>query len=101
MPQEGFNCPVYNALVIRLTALFCACTALAAAADIRIGIIGTDTSHATAFTRILNDPSSPDHVPGARVVAAFKGGSPDIEESASRIERFTKELGRASCRERV
>lgn len=59
---------------------------------IRIGLIGLDTSHATAFTQMLNDATRPDHVPGARVVAAFKGGSPDIEASASRIEKFTAEL---------
>jgi hypothetical protein len=65
---------------------------LALAADIRVGIIGTDTSHATAFTKVLNDPSSPEHIPGARVVAAFKGGSADLESSANRVEGYAKEL---------
>ena len=51
------------------------------AADLRIGMIGLDTSHATAFTEILNNPAAKDHVAGARVVAAFKGGSPDIDSS--------------------
>src|SRR5436190_2240193 len=59
---------------------------------IKIGIIGLDTSHVTAFTAMLNDPKSPNHVPGARVVAAFKGGSADVESSASRVEGFTKTL---------
>jgi predicted dehydrogenase len=59
---------------------------------IKIGLIGLDTSHAVAFTQLLNDPSRPDHVPGARVVAAFKQGSPDIEASATRIDKFTAEL---------
>src|SRR5260370_16374638 len=67
-------------------------TLVAPAADIRIGIVGTDTSHVTAFTKILNDPAAPDHVPGARVVAAYKGGSPDLDESRNRIDKFTKEL---------
>lgn len=62
------------------------------AADIRLGIIGTDTSHAVAFTKILNDPSNKDHVPGTRVVAAYKGGSPDIENSVGRVEKFAAEL---------
>jgi hypothetical protein len=35
------------------------------AADLRIGIIGLDTSHATAFTEILNNPDAKDHVAGA------------------------------------
>jgi hypothetical protein len=59
---------------------------------IRVGLIGLDTSHTVAFTQLLNDPARPDHVPGARVVAAFKGGSPDIQASATRIEKFTAEL---------
>jgi hypothetical protein len=61
-------------------------------APIRVGIIGLDTSHVTAFTALLNDPTHPNHVPGARVVAAYQGGSPDVESSASRLDRFTKEL---------
>jgi predicted dehydrogenase len=59
---------------------------------IRIGIIGLDTSHVEAFTAMLNDEKSPTHVPGTKVVAAFKGGSPDVEASASRLEKFTKTL---------
>jgi predicted dehydrogenase len=59
---------------------------------LRIGLIGLDTSHVVQFTSLLNDPQHPQHVPGARVVAAFKGGSPDVEASATRIERFTTEV---------
>jgi len=59
---------------------------------IKIGIVGLDTSHVTAFTALLNDPKSPNHVPGARVVCAYKGGSPDVESSATRVEGFTKTL---------
>lgn len=61
-------------------------------ADLRLGIIGTDTSHAVAFASVLNDPAAKNHVVGARIVSAFKGGSPDIEESRSRVERFANEL---------
>jgi predicted dehydrogenase len=63
-----------------------------AAADLRVGLIGIDTSHATAFTQLLNDDNDPHHVTGARVVAAFKGGSPDIKDSWSRVEGYTAEL---------
>ncbi len=58
----------------------------------RVGMIGLDTSHVTAFTSRFNDPNHNQHVPGARVVAAFKGGSPDIPSSADRIEGFTRTL---------
>ena len=57
--------------------------------DLRIGIIGLDTSHSEQFTLRLNDPANPNHIPGARVVVAFPGGSPDIEESKTRIDGFT------------
>lgn len=59
------------------------------AQDIRIGIVGLDTSHSEQFTLRLNDPANPNHIPGARVVVAYPGGSPDIEESKSRIDGFT------------
>ena len=69
-----------------------ALTLSASAAELRLGIIGTDTSHTVAFTRVLNDSGSADHIPGAKIVAAYKGGSPEIEESAKRIDGFANEL---------
>jgi hypothetical protein len=66
--------------------------ALAMAGDLRIGIVGCDTSHVIAFTENLNNPSAKDHVPGGKVVAAFKGGSPDIPSSANRVEEYAKTL---------
>lgn len=62
------------------------------AADLRLGIIGTDTSHVPAFTRMLNDASAPNHIAGARVVAAFKGGSKDIESSYNRVDKYASEI---------
>lgn len=59
---------------------------------LRLGLIGLDTSHVIAFTELLNDPSNPQHVPGAKVVAAFKGGSPDNELSRKVIDGFSAEL---------
>ncbi len=62
------------------------------AADLRLGMIGLDTSHVIAFTRLLNDPQQKNHVPGGKVVVAFKGGSPDVESSASRVDGYTRQL---------
>src|ERR1700674_3915004 len=61
-------------------------------ADIRLGIISTDTSHVIHFTRIMNDGRDPEHVPGARVVAAYKGGSPDIPSSRNRVDDCEQQL---------
>lgn len=65
---------------------------LSCAGNLRLGIIGLDTSHVTAFTEVLNDPAHKDHIPGATVVAAFKGGSPDIPSSINRVEEYTTVL---------
>jgi hypothetical protein len=63
-----------------------------AADELKLGIIGLDTSHVTAFTKILNDEKAPNHIPGGKVVAAFKASSPDIPSSADRVEQYTAEL---------
>ncbi|MFC4557983.1 Gfo/Idh/MocA family protein [Virgibacillus kekensis] len=60
--------------------------------NLRVGIIGLDTSHSVAFTRLLNDASDKYHVPGGKVVTAFPGGSPDFDLSISRVKGFTNEL---------
>src|SRR5580700_4370570 len=62
--------------------------ALLLAADLRIGIVGTDTSHVTEFTKLLNGGSGT----GAHIVAAYKGGSPDFEPSRTRVDKFAAEL---------
>ena len=77
---------------MRLSALFTVLAVQISAAEIRIGLVGCDTSHATAFTQILNDPTSKNYIPGARVVAAVAGGSKDIESSISRVDGYMKEL---------
>src|SRR5262249_4191771 len=64
----------------------------AAAADLRIGIVGLDTSHVTAFARLLNAANDPEHIAGGRITVAYKGGSPDVDASRTRIEAFTDEM---------
>jgi len=61
-------------------------------AEMKIGIIGFDTSHVPAFTKLLNDAGDPFHVTGARVVAGFPSFSPDLPASSSRVEGFKKQL---------
>ena len=67
-------------------------TLSARADDLRIGMIGLDTSHVTAFTQLLNDPRHKQHVPGGKVVAAYKGGSADLESSYTRVDEYTSQL---------
>ena len=67
-------------------ALLAAAPVVSGAEEIRLGIVGLDTSHVTAFTELMHNPKHKDHVPGAKVVAGFKGGSPDIPSSITRVE---------------
>ena len=60
--------------------------------DLRIGIIGCDTSHTPAFARLLSDPNDPYYVAGAKVVAAYPSFSEDLPFSVSRVEGFTQQL---------
>jgi hypothetical protein len=82
-------------MAMRRLAFLLACVSLAvpaAAQDLRLGLVGTDTSHVTGFASVFNDPASPQHVPGARIVAAYRGGSPDLPSSRDRIDNFTAQL---------
>jgi len=60
--------------------------------DLKLGMIGLDSSHATAFTEILNKPDAPGHVAGGKVVAAFKASSADIPSSVSTVEGYVTKL---------
>ena len=66
-----------------------AASVLAVSAEVKIGIIGLDTSHSTHFTRIINVEKPPE-VAGLRVVAAYPWGSRDIVSSTNRIPMYTE-----------
>ena len=55
----------------------------------RLGMIGLDTSHVIAFTKAINDPQKNY---GCKVVAGYSGGSPDIEASYGRVQKYTEQL---------
>ena len=89
MKPSTLNVRVFQVHFRFLAILLCCAAGLhltAWAADLKLGIIGTDTSHAIAFTELLNKPETKGHVSGAKIVAAFKGGSPDIPASIDRVE---------------
>ncbi|HOX36621.1 MAG TPA: gfo/Idh/MocA family oxidoreductase [Candidatus Brocadiia bacterium] len=60
--------------------------------EIKVGMIGLDTSHVMAFADILNDPKHAYHVPGSRIVAAYPGGSRDFALSWDRMPKFRDQL---------
>jgi hypothetical protein len=82
-----------------LTALALACTLTTlltqpcTAQNIRAGIIGLDTSHSVAFTKMLNATTpQPPELMGVRVVAAVAEGSKDIESSTKRVPELTAQV---------
>lgn len=58
----------------------------------RIGMIGLDTGHSTAFTNSLNDPLAGDRYRGYKVVAAVPDGTDNILDWKNRIPEFTEEV---------
>jgi predicted dehydrogenase len=63
-----------------------------ATGSLRAGIIGLDTSHVVAFTKVLNNPATKGELAGVRIVAAYPGGSPDVPSSRDRVEGYTRQL---------
>lgn len=58
----------------------------------KIGIIGLDTSHVTAFTKAINDKQRTEFE-GFTVVAAYPTkGSADMPASIDRLDKFTEEI---------
>lgn len=66
------------------------CNQVVAEDLIRVGIIGLDTSHATAFTEMLNADDVKEDLANCRVVAAYPQGSKDIPSSVERVPEYTK-----------
>jgi WD40 repeat protein/predicted dehydrogenase len=59
---------------------------------VRVGMIGLDTSHCLAFTKLLNDPKAAPDVAGFRMIAVYPKGSPDIESSTSRVPGYIEQM---------
>ena len=79
-------------IVTMLTSVSWAQEKAAEVPPIRVGIIGLDTSHSIAFTKVLNAENPPPEFAHCRVVAAYPKGSPDIKSSTSRVPRYTEQI---------
>lgn len=108
MPTRAFSSFPPVPVVLRLTLLVLlalARPALATAADpaaaapIKVGIIGLD-AHAVPWTQIIQGPKATPPFAALRVVAAFPGGSPDVPFSWDNLAKNTakmRELGVEIC----
>jgi hypothetical protein len=70
--------------------------ALSAIADdapkpLRAGIVGLDTSHVPAFTKLFNSPKADGDLAGIKVVAGYPGGT-DMPASRDRVAKFTEQM---------
>ena len=61
-------------------------------AQVKIGIIGLDTSHATAFSKLLNADDKKAEYKDFKIVAAYPYGSKTIKSSIDRIPQYTEEV---------
>ncbi|MEO6875191.1 MAG: Gfo/Idh/MocA family oxidoreductase [Opitutaceae bacterium] len=60
--------------------------------EFKLGLVGLDTSHVIIFSDTFNNPASKQALKGAKVVAAWPGGSPDLHSSISRVPGYTADL---------
>ena len=60
--------------------------------ELKVGMIGLDTSHSIAFTKVLNDAAAADEVANCKVTIAYPYGSRKIESSYSRIPGYTEQM---------
>lgn len=80
-----------NRIITVVVAAICSLATLSATCGGRIGIIGLDTSHAIAFTKMLNDTVNPRaEFAGFSIVAAYPHGSRTIKSSYERIPKYVE-----------
>lgn len=82
--------PLTLLLVLFVSAASCV-TAQPPPKPLKAGIIGCDTSHVIAFTRLINDPEATGDLGALTVTAAWPGGS-DVPASRNRVAGFTEQL---------
>lgn len=58
----------------------------------RVGMIGLDTGHSSAFAKSLNNPHAGNRFNGYRLVAAYPNGTENITEWKNKIPEITEEV---------
>ena len=97
-PTDPFPAMPHLTVILAMSALFTlAASGLVTGAEssekvIRVGIIGTDTSHVPSFAKEIREGTKDPDLAGLRLVAAFPAGSPDFAPSRDRVAQFAKEL---------
>jgi hypothetical protein len=79
-----------NRIIVLVVAALCYFN-LYAQQQVKIGIIGLDTSHSTAFTKLLNGGEAKEYAE-FKIVAAYPYGSQTIQSSYERIPKYIEEV---------
>lgn len=82
---------IVSAALLALGSQVCRAGAAPEQRVLRAGMIGLDTSHVTAFTKVFNNAPAGSELAGVKIVAGFPGGT-DIPASRDRVANFTKQL---------
>src|SRR6185369_474579 len=56
--------------------------------QLKVAVIGLDTTHVSAYIELINDPNHPLHVTGVKAVTAWAGGSPDWALSRRLLKQY-------------
>ncbi len=80
------------ACVLGFGAVVCSSLQAQEVKQMRLGIIGLDTSHVPAFSKLINDPAGKGKLAEMQVVAAYPGGSDDLPTSRDRVAGYTQDL---------
>lgn len=94
MRQRAKRCVISVSAALVLCAVSALPQQSATAADpVRVGILGFDSYQGLAFTQLFHKPpeDNPDLL-GLQVVAAWPGGSPDLEKTMEDIKRWEPRL---------
>ncbi|OJV38800.1 MAG: dehydrogenase [Bacteroidia bacterium 43-41] len=79
-------------LKVILSAILSGLLLIAQAQQIKIGIIGLDTSHSVAFTKFLNGEDKKEEFKDFKIVAAYPYGSKTIKSSYDRIPGYIEQV---------
>jgi predicted dehydrogenase len=60
--------------------------------NLRVGIVGCDTSHVIAFTNLINDPQAKGSLAKIEITVAYPGGSSDLAASRDRLAGYVAQL---------
>jgi hypothetical protein len=91
LPHPVLRCAWSAAVVLSLLTTGLGESRGAEPKQLRVGMVGLDTSHVPAFTKFFNNPKATGDVALVRVVAGYPGGT-DILDSRTRVEKFTEQV---------